>query len=547
MKLQQNEATAALRRIYFYAVDATDGFSPETGLSSFTVDVSENGAARAAGAGSDPTEIDATNMPGLYYYEATVGELSTLGALLISIKHASMRDFLALVQVIAYDPYSATELGLTNLNATISSRAPAAEYDTELDVVLSSRAPANEYDSQLDQNLSTTESNIRGGTETLESIVTDIGNLNNIAAADVWAVVTRTLSGTIGDFDALDAALDAAHGAASWLTGGGGSGIVIQVIPAIPKNIDLADTKTVRIALYVIDASDDLPTTGELTAGTIKIERSADGGTSWSTIRDDVACSKHAGGIYYDEVFSSGNGYASADMIKITFKSQKATISANDFEIADATDGVVFITRMDSGLSGGGPSAGDIADAVWDEPIADHTTSSQFGGKNQKVVPSETINDYKATVAGLATEANATTNKNTIVTEVDANETKIDALPATGEYDSELTAIQADLDNPNQYKADVSALATEANVDANETKIDLLQADISRIIGLAFQNAAWEFTFTGDDQTSGGIWLYDSKANATTHNKSTGLIGYYSMTCTFAAGKPTVMKLYKES
>jgi len=51
------------------------------------------------------------------------------------------------------------------------------------------------------------------------------------------------------------------------------------------------------------------------------------------------------------------------------------------------------------------PSAADIADAVWDEAIADHTTGTTFGGKNQRVVPSETLNDYKADVSGLATSA----------------------------------------------------------------------------------------------------------------------------------------------
>lgn len=47
------------------------------------------------------------------------------------------------------------------------------------------------------------------------------------------------------------------------------------------------------------------------------------------------------------------------------------------------------------------PTAASVADAVWDEAIADHTTATTFGGKNQKVVPSETINDYKADVSAL--------------------------------------------------------------------------------------------------------------------------------------------------
>lgn len=55
-----------------------------------------------------------------------------------------------------------------NIDAAISSRAPASEYDTEmarLDAVVSSRAPGGEYNTEmahLDQDVSVTESNIRG-------------------------------------------------------------------------------------------------------------------------------------------------------------------------------------------------------------------------------------------------------------------------------------------------------------------------------------------------------------------------------------------------
>jgi len=42
------------------------------------------------------------------------------------------------------------------------------------------------------------------------------------------------------------------------------------------------------------------------------------------------------------------------------------------------------------------PSVATIADAVWDEAVVEHTTETTFGGKNQKAVPSEMINEYKA-------------------------------------------------------------------------------------------------------------------------------------------------------
>ena len=52
--------------IYFVAVDSTDFTSRETGLSSFTVYRSRNGAAAAAMTTPTVNETDATNMPGVY-------------------------------------------------------------------------------------------------------------------------------------------------------------------------------------------------------------------------------------------------------------------------------------------------------------------------------------------------------------------------------------------------------------------------------------------------------------------------------------------------
>ena len=46
-----------------------------------------------------------------------------------------------------------------------------------------------------------------------------------------------------------------------------------------------------------------------------------------------------------------------------------------------------------------------VCDQVWDELIADHAGATTFGGKNQKVVPSETLADYKAT--GFSTHSAA--------------------------------------------------------------------------------------------------------------------------------------------
>lgn len=52
---------------YFVAVDATDFTTPETGLATWTVYRSRNGAAEVLMTTPTITEIDATNMPGVYF------------------------------------------------------------------------------------------------------------------------------------------------------------------------------------------------------------------------------------------------------------------------------------------------------------------------------------------------------------------------------------------------------------------------------------------------------------------------------------------------
>ena len=128
--LQLSEATAAQRRIFFHAVDATDGIAAETGLTGVGR-TSKNGAATAASSASI-SEIDSTNMPGRYYIELTAGELDTLGIIEFRYKDAACAEVVARAQVVSFDPYSATNLGLTNLDATISSRS---DFDETADPV----------------------------------------------------------------------------------------------------------------------------------------------------------------------------------------------------------------------------------------------------------------------------------------------------------------------------------------------------------------------------------------------------------------------------
>lgn len=80
--------------IYFVALDATDFTTRETGLSSFTVYRSRNGAAAAAMTTPTINETSSANMPGVY--ELLLDEDMTIGAgndseeMAFHITHAGM-------------------------------------------------------------------------------------------------------------------------------------------------------------------------------------------------------------------------------------------------------------------------------------------------------------------------------------------------------------------------------------------------------------------------------------------------------------------------
>lgn len=100
--------------------------------------------------------------------------------------------------------------------------------------------------------------------------------------------------------------------------------------------------------------------------------------------------------------------------------------------------------------------------------------------------------DWKSDVSLLATEANATINKTSIIAEVDINEIKIDGIKAKTDLMAFTgTDIKSTLDGEvvttdsisrDESKADISLLATEVNATSNknalESKIDIIDTNI---------------------------------------------------------------------
>lgn len=109
-KITQSEATAAQRTFHFHAVDATDGFTPETGhtyAAAGEAQVSKNGGAFADITGT-VTQIGAT---GVFAVVASAADVDTIGTALFKFADATSRTVLVEVQVVAFDLNTALTAG----------------------------------------------------------------------------------------------------------------------------------------------------------------------------------------------------------------------------------------------------------------------------------------------------------------------------------------------------------------------------------------------------------------------------------------------------
>lgn len=123
MLIKQSESTAARRTIYFTAVE-TDDTSYESTLSGADIRISKAGGAEADSLGT------ATHIAtGLFKYVFDTTEVDTVGEVSVRLAKSGVYNDVRVVNIVAFDPYSATSLGLTNLDATVSSRVAAADYE----------------------------------------------------------------------------------------------------------------------------------------------------------------------------------------------------------------------------------------------------------------------------------------------------------------------------------------------------------------------------------------------------------------------------------
>jgi hypothetical protein len=123
MLIQQSETTAARRTVYFTAVNTADDSAYTSTLSGADIRISKSGGAEANSTGT------ATHIAtGLFKYEFAVGEVDTLGELSLRLAKTGVYNDVRTINIVAFDPYDGTGLGLTTLDATVSSRLSSSNY-----------------------------------------------------------------------------------------------------------------------------------------------------------------------------------------------------------------------------------------------------------------------------------------------------------------------------------------------------------------------------------------------------------------------------------
>jgi hypothetical protein len=109
---------SAVRPLVFILIDSTDHISPKTGLSPLPeVQISKNGGAFAAPAGA-VTEL----AYGWYKVAPDAGDSDTLGSLVLHASATGADPSDTFYEVVAFDPDDSAGLGLSRVDASISSR-----------------------------------------------------------------------------------------------------------------------------------------------------------------------------------------------------------------------------------------------------------------------------------------------------------------------------------------------------------------------------------------------------------------------------------------
>ena len=366
---------------YFVAVDSTDKVTRETGLSSFTVYRSRNGGTATAFTTPTVNETSSSNMPGVY--ELLLDEDTTVSG--DSVEHMALHI---------------THAGMEPVTKEICI-APAASgiSDADLGIAASGTAQAGTSSTiQLASATSFADDALIGATVML---VSGTGAGQSRVVTD-W--VSSTDTATVAPNWTTNPSSDSVYNVFGTAPSSGGGGLdaagVRSAIGLASANLDTqlsgiqGDTDNIqtRIPAALVSGRMD-SSVGAMASNTLTATAIASDAITAAKIASDVGTEIGTAtwGIG-TRTLTAGTNIVLAKGTGVTgFNDPDASAIADavwDEARAGHTTSGTFGYYLDSAISGvstGGVSVSDIADAVWDEALSGHVAAGSAGERLSRI------------------------------------------------------------------------------------------------------------------------------------------------------------------
>jgi len=258
-----------------------------------------------------------------------------------------------------------------------------------------------------------------------------------------------------------------------------------------------------------------------------------DDGSDWQTLNSPFT---------WDYVWKSGDYKVIFD--KVGFQTAKA-----DVEVSVHIENITMTVL-------GAVSPEEVADAVWDELRSGHVIVNSFGDTNQKKVPSENINDYKADVSdlnGIKINTDKIQDIKTETDKLDSIRTETDKIPDVKIETDKMDSVKTETNKIQSIKSKTDNIPTDPTSETNaiinknetEVKIDNSETLIRRVLGLVQENFRI-FSPVFDENgnlLSSTVKIYSSKGDCDTDVNS---IAIYNLVATYTNGLLATYKVTKE-
>ena len=225
----------ASQRFYIYAWDAANSAAKTGDAANITAQISKDGGAAAATNDANPTELDATDHPGTYYFDALQAETN---ADEIIVTPVSSTDDIVIRPLFIYTspPLSVDTNGAVSLQ---DDAITSAKYDE------STAFPIKSADTGSTQIARTGADG-----DTLETISDEIAALNDISVANILAGV---IEGTVTIQHAIAVILAFAAGTSD---GAGGSSIKFKSQDEATNRLTMSVNANGERSVTAIDVTD---------------------------------------------------------------------------------------------------------------------------------------------------------------------------------------------------------------------------------------------------------------------------------------------------